>query len=49
MEYANDGNLRKFPKENNHSLNWDQRLELACQITKGLCYLHSEEIIHRDL
>ncbi|CAG8463396.1 7213_t:CDS:2 [Racocetra persica] len=49
MEYANDGNLRKFLKVNNHSLNWDQRLELACQITKGLCYLHSEGIIHRDL
>ncbi|CAG8707940.1 12012_t:CDS:2, partial [Racocetra fulgida] len=49
MEYANDGNLRSFLKKNNHLLNWYQRLELAYQITKGLCYLHSEEIIHRDL
>ncbi|CAG8460881.1 27723_t:CDS:2 [Racocetra persica] len=49
MEYANDGNLRSFLKKNNHLLNWYQRLELAHQITKGLCYLHSEEIIHRDL
>ncbi|RIB22056.1 kinase-like domain-containing protein [Gigaspora rosea] len=49
MEYANDGNLRSYLKRNNNSLNWHQRLELACQITKGLSYLHSEEIIHRDL
>ncbi|CAG8568483.1 6368_t:CDS:2, partial [Cetraspora pellucida] len=49
MEYANNGNLRKFLKKNYHLLNWHQILELAYQITKGLCYLHSEEIIHRDL
>ncbi|CAG8501926.1 10415_t:CDS:2 [Racocetra fulgida] len=49
MEYANGGNLREFIKTNNHLLNWDKRLELACQITKGLGYLHSEKIIHRDL
>ncbi|KAF0533316.1 kinase-like protein [Gigaspora margarita] len=49
MEYANGGNLREFLKKNNSSLNWNKRLELACQITKGLCYLHHEEIIHRDL
>ncbi|CAG8542939.1 6803_t:CDS:2, partial [Racocetra persica] len=49
MEYANGGNLREFIKTNNHLLNWDKRLELARQITKGLGYLHSEKIIHRDL
>ncbi|CAG8486833.1 25195_t:CDS:2, partial [Gigaspora margarita] len=49
MEYANDGNLREFIKKNNSSLSWNKRLELACHITKGLCYLHGEEIIHRDL
>ncbi|CAG8502784.1 5039_t:CDS:2 [Dentiscutata heterogama] len=49
MEYATDGNLRMFLKRNNHSLDWHQRLELACQINKGLHYMHSEDIIHRDL
>ncbi|CAG8621327.1 12539_t:CDS:2, partial [Cetraspora pellucida] len=49
MEYADGGNLQEFIKKNNHLLNWDKRLELACQITNGLYYLHSEKIIHRDL
>ncbi|CAG8605643.1 23878_t:CDS:2 [Cetraspora pellucida] len=49
MEYANDGSLRRFLKKFHHLLNWHQRLELAYQITKGLCYLHSEEIIHSNL
>ncbi|RIB28171.1 kinase-like domain-containing protein [Gigaspora rosea] len=50
MDYANNGNLRKYLEEkNNHLLNWGQRLKLAYQISNGLYYLHSEEIIHRDL
>ncbi|CAG8462307.1 247_t:CDS:2 [Racocetra persica] len=49
MEYANDGNLRKYLETNNHSLTWSRRLELAFQITKRLNFMHSENIIHRDL
>ncbi|CAG8475792.1 5212_t:CDS:2 [Cetraspora pellucida] len=48
MEYANDGDLRKFLQTRTR-LGWDQIFKLAYQITNGLCYLHSEDIIHRDL
>ncbi|CAG8484253.1 9978_t:CDS:2, partial [Gigaspora margarita] len=49
MDYANNRNLWRYLEENNHSLNWGQRLKLGYQISNRLYYLHSEEIIYRDL
>ena len=51
LEYANNGNLRDYlgNKERLNSLQWKDKIEMALDITCGLRYLHSEEIIHRDL
>ncbi|RIB18238.1 kinase-like domain-containing protein, partial [Gigaspora rosea] len=47
MEYANNGTLREFLKKSN--LEWPEKIRLASQITEGMSYLHSKNIIHRDL
>lgn len=31
------------------SLPWSTRVRLACDVAKGLKYLHSERVMHRDL
>ena len=51
LEYANNGNLRDYlgNKERFNSLRWKDKIEMAFDITCGLKYLHSEEVIHRDL
>ncbi|CAG8591736.1 24834_t:CDS:2 [Gigaspora margarita] len=49
MQYANDGDLRKFLLTRKHHLSWNQIFMLAYQITNGLWYLHNKNIIHRDL
>ncbi|CAG8646784.1 24584_t:CDS:2 [Cetraspora pellucida] len=48
-EYADGGDLQNYLRKYHPSLIWSQRLILAFQITKGLRYLHSKEIIHCDL
>ena len=51
LEYANNGNLRGYlgNKAKFDSLKWKDKIEMALDITCGLKYLHSEEVIHRDL
>ncbi|RGB28133.1 kinase-like domain-containing protein, partial [Rhizophagus diaphanus] len=49
MEYANEGNLRDFLKKKFTSLKWSDQIQMALDITSGLKFLHSKEIIHRDL
>ncbi|CAG8483572.1 3155_t:CDS:2, partial [Funneliformis caledonium] len=49
LEYANEGNLREYLKKQFVTLNWSKRIEMALDITQGLKYLHSENIIHRNL
>ncbi|GBB93866.1 hypothetical protein RclHR1_22400002 [Rhizophagus clarus] len=49
LEYANEGNLRDYLKENFTSLKWENKIQMALDITCGLRFLHSKEIIHRDL
>ncbi|RIB04416.1 kinase-like domain-containing protein [Gigaspora rosea] len=47
MEFANNGNLREYLQKN--KLEWPEKIQLARQISEGMSYLHSIEIIHRDL
>jgi serine/threonine protein kinase len=49
MEYADSGTLRKYLKENNENLTWNDRFNLAFQLTQAVLCLHDEGIVHRDL
>ncbi|GBC03162.1 hypothetical protein RclHR1_00500010 [Rhizophagus clarus] len=49
LEYANEGDLRDYLKEKFGSLQWENKIRMALDITCGLDCLHSEKIIHRDL
>ncbi|GBC11698.2 kinase-like domain-containing protein [Rhizophagus irregularis DAOM 181602=DAOM 197198] len=49
LEYANGGNLRKYLEKNFTSLKWEDKIQMALDITSGLKFLHSKGIIHRDL
>jgi serine/threonine protein kinase len=49
MEYANDGTLRNYLKNNFNNLTWDDKYKLAHQLASAVSCLHNEEIVHRDL
>ena len=49
LQYANQSNLREYLKKNFTSLQWKDKIQMALDITCGLKYLHSKQIIHRDL
>jgi serine/threonine protein kinase len=49
LEYANEGNFRDYLKKKFDSLQWENKIQMALDITCGLKCLHSNDIIHRDL
>jgi serine/threonine protein kinase len=49
LQYANEGNLRDYLKIKLSTLRWDDKLQIALGITRGLMHLHSEEIVHGNL
>ena len=49
LQYANQGNLREYLKNNFNSLQKNDKIQMALDIACGLKCLHSKEIIHRDL
>jgi serine/threonine protein kinase len=50
MEYAEQRSLNRWIEKNeNNPHDWQLNYRFIDQITKGLVYLHSENIIHRDL
>ncbi|RIB25805.1 kinase-like domain-containing protein, partial [Gigaspora rosea] len=49
LQYANGGNLRKYLKNNFLELQWGDKFRMAKQIAQGLFYLHSKNIVHRNL
>lgn len=48
MEYASGGELTKYVKENK-CLSENKAKELTRQIQQGIIYIHSKNVIHRDL
>ncbi len=49
MEYANNGTLQKYLKENFNNLTWSDKYKLAYQLACAVSCLHGEGIMHRDL
>jgi len=48
MEYASGGELTKFVKDNK-CLSENKAKEFTRQIQDGIKYIHSKNVIHRDL
>ncbi|CAB5383795.1 unnamed protein product [Rhizophagus irregularis] len=49
LEYANEGNLRDYLKINFDALQWNVKLQMALDITRGLMFLHTKKVIHGNL
>ncbi|CAI2164471.1 8381_t:CDS:2 [Funneliformis geosporum] len=49
LEYADCGTLNDYLKKYFSNLNWDDKYQLAFQLSSAVEYLHEEDIIHRDL
>jgi serine/threonine protein kinase len=49
MEYADNGTLRDYLKNNFSNLTWKYKLDIAHQLASAILCLHSEGIVHRDL
>ncbi|XP_077579084.1 LIM domain kinase 1a isoform X1 [Stigmatopora nigra] len=48
-EYIKGGTLREIIKKMDSSYPWNQRVSFAKDIAAGVSYLHSRNLIHRDL
>jgi len=49
FEYADGGSLRRYLSNTFIELDWPARYELGININDGLRYLHSLDILHKDL
>ncbi len=49
MEYADNGTLRDYLKKRFNDLTWNDKHNLAYQLTGAVLCLHEERIVHRDL
>ncbi|RHZ64785.1 hypothetical protein Glove_320g191 [Diversispora epigaea] len=49
LQYAKDGDLREYLRNNFKSLDWKTKINMAKDITSGLCYIHDANIVHKDL
>ncbi|UZO02670.1 uncharacterized protein OCT59_021149 [Rhizophagus irregularis] len=49
LEYADGGTLRSYLKKNFNKLTWDDKYNMAYQLSCAVSCLHNEKIVHRDL
>ncbi|RIB25371.1 kinase-like domain-containing protein [Gigaspora rosea] len=50
IEFADGGDLRGYLTRNKNNIQWEEKLNLAIQITEGIAYIHNElNTAHRDL
>jgi serine/threonine protein kinase len=49
LEYADSGTLKTFLNDHFHELDWNDKYQLAYQLSSAVEYIHDHNIIHRDL
>lgn len=49
LEYCPKGDLRQYLKQEDLEISWKRRIGMALDIARGMSYLHSRNIIFRDL
>jgi LIM domain kinase 1 len=49
LEYCPKGDLRQYLKDVDLEISWRKRISMALDIARGMSYLHSRNIIFRDL
>ncbi|CAG8705110.1 9649_t:CDS:2, partial [Racocetra fulgida] len=48
-QYANDGDLNHYLRQNFVNIDWEQRLEILREIVKGLKDIHDANLVHHNL